>query len=162
MQMSVSRQRLWNKLGCCVRQKPETRQTGAAEAIKDLRRATRKQYSAEEKIRIVLDGLRGEGTIAELCRHEGIAQSIYYKWSKELLEAGKRRLAGVTARAAPFGAEGMGMAEPTKRSGAKKVRSKGSRAGAGASTRTKASSAKKPSPAAENPTSRSRSASYIS
>ena len=151
MQMSVSRQRLWNKLGCCVRQKPETRQTGAAEAIKDLRRATRKQYSAEEKIRIVLDGLRGEGTIAELCRHEGIAQSIYYKWSKELLEAGKRRLAGVTARAAPFGAEGMGMAEPTKRSGAKKVRSKGSRAGAGASTRTKASSAKKTQPGCREP-----------
>ncbi|MBT3929091.1 MAG: transposase, partial [Rhodospirillaceae bacterium] len=49
--------------------------------MKDIRRATRKQYSAEEKIRIVLDGLRGEETIAELCRREGIAQSIYYKWS---------------------------------------------------------------------------------
>ncbi|MBT3808261.1 MAG: transposase, partial [Rhodospirillaceae bacterium] len=60
--------------------------------MKDIRRATRKQYSAEEKIRIVLDGLRGEETIAELCRREGIAQSIYYKWSKEFLEAGKRRL----------------------------------------------------------------------
>jgi transposase len=64
-------------------QKSETRQTGAAKAIKDICRATRKQYSAEEKIRIVLDGLRGEETIAELCRREGIAQSIYYKWSKE-------------------------------------------------------------------------------
>ena len=63
----------------------------------------RKQYSAEEKIRIVLDGLRGEESIAELCRREGIAQSIYYKWSKEFLEAGKRRLAGDTARSASTG-----------------------------------------------------------
>ena len=61
---------------------------------------TRKQYSAEEKIRIVLDGLRGECSIAELCRREGIAESLYYSWSKEFLEAGKRRLAGDTARAA--------------------------------------------------------------
>lgn len=68
--------------------------------IKDIRRATRKQYSTEEKIRIVLDGLRGVESIAELCRQEGIAQSIYYKWSKEFLEAGKRRLAGDTARSA--------------------------------------------------------------
>ncbi len=72
-----------------MKQKSQTRQTGAAKAIKDIRRATRKQYSAEEKIRIVLDGLRGEETIAELCRIEGIAQSIYYKWSKEFMEAGK-------------------------------------------------------------------------
>jgi transposase len=86
-----------------MRQKSQTRQTGAAKAIKDIRRATRKQYSAEEKIRIVLDGLRGEETIAELCRREGIAQSIYYKWSKEFFEAGKRRLAGDTARAASTG-----------------------------------------------------------
>ena len=63
-----------------MRQKSQTRQTGADKTIKDIRRATRKQYSAEEKIRIVLDGLRGEETIAELCRREGIAQSIYYKW----------------------------------------------------------------------------------
>jgi transposase len=75
-----------------MRQKSQTRQTGAAKAIKDIRRATRKQYSAEEKIRIVLDGLRGEETIAELCRREGIAQSIYYKWSKEFLEAGHRHM----------------------------------------------------------------------
>jgi len=68
--------------------------------VKDIRRATRKQYSAEEKIRIVLDGLRGEHSIAELCRREGIAESMYYTWSKEFLEAGKRRLAGDTARAA--------------------------------------------------------------
>jgi transposase len=86
--------------GMKMKQKSQTRQTAAAKAIKDIRRATRKQYSAEEKIRIVLDGFRGEETIAELCRREGIAQSIYYKWSKEFLEAGKKRLAGDTARAA--------------------------------------------------------------
>ncbi len=57
-------------------------------------------YSAEDKIRIVLDGPRGEDSIAELCRREGIAQSLYYGWSKEFLEAGKRRLSGDTARAA--------------------------------------------------------------
>lgn len=68
--------------------------------VRDIRRVTRKQYSAEEKIRIVLDGLRGEVTIAELCRREGIAESLYYSWSKEFLEAGKRRLAGDTARSA--------------------------------------------------------------
>src|SRR3954466_8285982 len=70
--------------------------------VKDIRRATRRQYSAEEKIRIVLDGLRGEHSIAELCRREGIAESLYYTWSKEFL-AGKRRLAGDTARAATSG-----------------------------------------------------------
>jgi transposase-like protein len=62
--------------------------------VKDIRRATRKQYGAEEKIRIVLEGLRGEDSIAELCRREGIAQGVYYKWSKDFMEAGKRRLAG--------------------------------------------------------------------
>ena len=72
----------------------------AERVVKDIRRATRRQFSAEEKIRIVLDGLRGEDSIAELCRREGIAQSLYYVWSKEFLEAGKRRLAGDTARAA--------------------------------------------------------------
>ena len=81
-------------------QKSQTRQTAGDKTIKYIRRATRKQYSSEEKIRIVLDGLRGEESIAELCRREGIAQSIYYKWSKEFLEAGKKRLAGDTARAA--------------------------------------------------------------
>jgi len=70
------------------------------QVVKDIRRATRKHYSAEDKIRIVLDGLRGEYSIAELCRREGIAESLYYSWSKEFLEAGKRRLAGDTARAA--------------------------------------------------------------
>ena len=66
----------------------------AEKAVRDIRRRTRKQYSAEEKIRIVLEGLRGEESIAELCRREGIAESLYYSWSKEFLEAGKKRLAG--------------------------------------------------------------------
>jgi transposase len=70
------------------------------QAVKDIRRNTRKHHSAEEKIRIVLEGLRGEESIAELCRGEGIATSLYYSWSKEFLEAGKRRLAGDTARQA--------------------------------------------------------------
>ena len=72
----------------------------AEAVIKDIRRATRRQFSAEEKIRIVLEGLRGEDSIAELCRRAGIATSMYYGWSKEFLEAGKKRLAGDTARAA--------------------------------------------------------------
>jgi len=72
----------------------------AEKAIRDIRRATRRQYSAEEKIRIVLEGLRGESSIAELCRKEGINQNLYYRWSKEILEAGKKRLAGDTAREA--------------------------------------------------------------
>lgn len=83
-----------------MRQKSGAGRTASERTVKDIRRATRKQYSAEEKIRIVLDGLRGEDSIAELCRREGIAQSLYYKWSKEFLEAGKKRLAGDTARAA--------------------------------------------------------------
>jgi transposase len=73
----------------------------SAEAtVRNIRRKTRRKYSAEEKIRIVLDGLRGETTIAELCRREGINQNLYYKWSKEFLEAGKQRLAGNTNRQA--------------------------------------------------------------
>lgn len=83
-----------------MRQKSETPVTSSERIVKDIRRATRKHHSAEEKIRIVLDGLRGEYSIAELCRREGIAESLYYSWSKEFLEAGKRRLAGDTARAA--------------------------------------------------------------
>jgi len=71
--------------------------------VRDIRRATRRKHNPEEKIRIVLEGLRGEETIAELCRREGVAQSLYYKWSKEFLEAGKKRLAGDTARAASTG-----------------------------------------------------------
>ena len=72
----------------------------AEQVVKDIRRQTRRHFSAEDKIRIVLEGLRGEDSIAELCRREGIASSQYYGWSKEFLEAGKRRLAGDTARAA--------------------------------------------------------------
>src|SRR5919106_6938361 len=76
---------------------------GAEATVRDIRRRTRKQYSAEEKIRIVLAGLRGEYSIAELCRREGIAESLYYSWSKEFLEAGKRRLSGDTERQANTG-----------------------------------------------------------
>ena len=83
-----------------MRTNPRSLKAPAGRVLKDIRRATRKHYSAEDKIRIVLDGLRGEDSIAELCRREGIAQSMYYGWSKEFLEAGKRRLAGDTARAA--------------------------------------------------------------
>jgi transposase len=72
----------------------------AEQVVKQIRRMTRRQFSAEEKIRIVLSGLRGEESIAELCRREGIVQNLYYRWSKEFLEAGKKRLAGDTARAA--------------------------------------------------------------
>ncbi len=86
-----------------MRQRSGTPRATSERVIKDIRRATRKQYSAEEKIRIVLDGLRGEDSIAELCRREGIAQSLYYSWSKEFLEAGKKRLAGDTAREASTG-----------------------------------------------------------
>jgi transposase-like protein len=75
----------------------------AEQVVKDIRRQTRRHFSAEDKIRIVLDGLRGEDSIAELCRKEGIAQGLYYTWSKEFMEAGKRRLAGDTARAATSG-----------------------------------------------------------
>ena len=75
----------------------------AEQTVRDIRRRTRKQYSAEEKIRIVLSGLRGEDGIAEPCRREGIAESLYYSWSKEFLEAGKKRLSGDTARQASSG-----------------------------------------------------------
>ncbi len=75
----------------------------AKKVVQNIRRATCKRYSAEEKIRIVLEGLRGEDSIAELCRREGISQNLYYRWSKEFLEAGKKRLAGDTAREATSG-----------------------------------------------------------
>ena len=68
--------------------------------VKDIRRRTRKKYSSEEKIRIVLEGMRGEESIAELCRLEGLNQNVYYRWSKEFLEAGKQRLAGDIKREA--------------------------------------------------------------
>jgi transposase len=81
-------------------QKAGPRKQSAERVVKEIRRVTRRQFSAEEKIRIVLGGLRGEESIAELCRREGIVQNLYYRWSKEFLEAGKKRLAGDTARAA--------------------------------------------------------------
>src|SRR3974377_1279639 len=70
----------------------------AEKTVRDIRRATRRHHSAEEKIRIVLEGLRGENSIAELCRKEGINQNLYYRWSKEFLEAGKKRLARTPPR----------------------------------------------------------------
>jgi transposase len=83
-----------------MRQKTVPVKQPAETVIRDIRRATRRHFSAEEKIRIVLEGLRGEESIAEICRREGIASSMYYGWSKEFLEAGKKRLAGDTTRAA--------------------------------------------------------------
>ena len=80
--------------------KNRTQKDSAEKTVRDIRRATRRNYSAEEKIRIVLEGLRGEDSIAELCRKEGINQNLYYRWSREFLEAGKRRLAGNVVREA--------------------------------------------------------------
>jgi len=77
-----------------------SKKRSAEKTVRDIRRATRRHYSAEEKIRIVLEGLRGEDSIAELCRREGINSNVYYRWSKEFLEAGKKRLSGDTAREA--------------------------------------------------------------
>ena len=81
-----------------MRQKQEAKPGSAEKTVRDIRRATRRRHSSEEKIRIVLEGLRGEDSIAELCRREGLNQNVYYRWSKEFLEAGKKRLAGDTAR----------------------------------------------------------------
>ncbi len=83
-----------------MRQKSGPTKEPAEQVLKEIRRATRKHYSAEEKIRIVLEGLRGEDSIAELCRREGIPPNVYYRWSKDFLEAGKKRLSGDTAREA--------------------------------------------------------------
>ena len=83
-----------------MRQKPGPTKEPAEQVVKEIRRATRKHYSAEEKIRTVLEGLRGEDSIAELCRREGIPPNVYYRWSKDFLEAGKKRLSGDTAREA--------------------------------------------------------------
>jgi transposase len=84
-----------------MRPKSSSAKKPAEQVVKDIRRATRRHFSAEDKIRIVLDGLRGDDSIAELCRKEGIAQSLYYVWSKEFMEAGKRRLAGDGPAPAP-------------------------------------------------------------
>ena len=83
-----------------MRQKSGPEKQPAEDAIKGIRGATRRHFSAEDKIRIVLEGLRGEESIAELCRREGIVQNLYYRWAKDSLEAGKKRLAGDTTRAA--------------------------------------------------------------
>src|ERR1700685_2605753 len=83
-----------------MRTKVETDSEEAEKRVRDIRRATRRQYSAEEKVRIVIAGLRGEDSVAELCRKQGINQNLYYRWSKDFLEAGKKRLAGDTAREA--------------------------------------------------------------
>ena len=83
-----------------MRQNSNHPKESAEQAVKDIRRQTRRRYSPEERIRIVLEGLRGEDSIAELCRKEGINPNLYYRWSKEFLEAGKKRLAGDTAREA--------------------------------------------------------------
>ena len=83
-----------------MRQKSTPSNGSAEKTVRDIRRKTRRKHSPEEKIRIVLEGLRGEDSIASLCRREGIAESLYYSWSKEFLEAGKKRLAGDTAREA--------------------------------------------------------------
>lgn len=74
--------------------------SGPESVVKEIRRQTRRKFTAEEKIRIVLEGLKGEVSIAELCRREGIVANLYYRWSKDFLEAGKRRLQGDTAREA--------------------------------------------------------------
>ena len=86
-----------------MKQKSMNSKDNAEKAVRDIRRKTRRKHSSEEKIRIVLDGLRGEDSIAALCRREGIAESLYYSWSKEFLEAGKKRLSGDTARQATSG-----------------------------------------------------------
>ena len=80
--------------------KVSAKQEKARKAVREVRRATRRKFSSEEKIRIVLEGLRGEETRSELCRREGIAPTVYYKWSKAFLEAGKQRLVGETKRGA--------------------------------------------------------------
>ena len=86
-----------------MRRKNERLTDDAERVVKDIKRQTRRRFSSEDKIRIVLSGLRGDDSIAELCRQEGIAQSQYYSWSKEFMEAGKKRLAGDTMREANTG-----------------------------------------------------------
>jgi transposase len=83
-----------------MRSQVEQHSEAAEKTVRAIRRATRRQYSAEDKVRIVIAGLRGEDSIAELCRKEGTNQNLYYRWSKDFLEAGKKRLAGDTVRAA--------------------------------------------------------------
>ncbi len=77
-----------------------TKKQSSEAAVREIRRRTRRKFSSEEKIRIVLEGLRGEQSVSELCRREGIAANLYYRWSKDFLEAGKKQLAGNTVREA--------------------------------------------------------------
>ena len=79
---------------------PIKKKQSSEAAVREIRRRSRRRFSAEEKIRVVLDGLRGEMSVAELCRREGIASNLYYRWSKDFLEAGKKRLNGDTVREA--------------------------------------------------------------
>jgi transposase len=85
------------------KERPVNKQAGPEKVIREIKRKTRRRFSSEEKIRIVLEGLRGEESIAELCRRESISPNLYYIWSKEFLEAGKRRLSGDTKREATSG-----------------------------------------------------------
>ena len=99
-----------------MRQKSEHPESPSERLVKNIRRATRKRYSSEEKIRIVLDGLRGKSSIAELCRREGIAESLYYAWSKEFLEAGKKRLQDPSlSQSRPRGLCFLGTLSPSRR-----------------------------------------------
>ena len=82
---------------------PRKKKQSSEAAVREIRRRTRRRFSAEEKIRVVLEGLRGEMSVAELCRREGIASNLYYRWSKDFLEAGKKRLNGDTVREATSG-----------------------------------------------------------
>ena len=82
-----------------MRQKEDSREA-VEKTVRDMKRRTRRHFGAEEKIRIVLQGLRGEESIAEICRREGLHQNLYYRWSKDFLEAGKKRLSGDTVREA--------------------------------------------------------------
>ena len=77
-----------------------TRKKSSEKLVRDIKRNTRRKYSSEEKIRIVIEGMRGETSIAELCRREGIAQNLYYRWSKDFMESGRKRLDGDTMREA--------------------------------------------------------------
>jgi len=85
------------------KERPVSKQPGPEKVVREIKRKTRRRFSSEEKIRIVLEGLRGEESIAELCRRESISPNLYYIWSKEFLEAGKRRLSGDTKREATSG-----------------------------------------------------------
>jgi transposase len=77
-----------------------TRKKSSESLVRDIKRKTRRKFSSEEKIRIVIDGMRGETSIAELCRKEAISQNLYYRWSKDFMESGKKRLSGDTMREA--------------------------------------------------------------